>query len=80
MATERFPTKGDWVSNIVEMLRSLEITYNFNEIKMLSKNFFANLFRKKIYLKSVEYLLSRRKEMKLGKEIQYDNKLVIQDY
>ena len=72
------PVKGDWVSEIKQLLIDLEINKTFEEIKHMKRGQYEKLVHKKIEQFAFNYLLKKVKSK--GNQINYGNKLNIQSY
>ena len=71
------PTKNDWVSTCKKDLEEMKINLKFEEIRMMSKENFANIVKSKIPEMAFKYLLNKRGSK--GKEILY-NRLEMAEY
>ena len=69
------PTKGDWVSDILEVREEVEFGLELEEIGAMSKQRFKSLVRNKVKLKAFQYLIEKREERvsihSKGKELRY---------
>ena len=73
------PTKGDWVSEIIEILKELNIQIPFEEISTMSRNKNKAIVKRKIENSAYCYLKAIQQQKEKGKFINY-NKLIIQPY
>ena len=71
------PRKGDWASQIQSDLKQLNITESLEELKSMTHSKFKGRIKSQILIKSLEYLLEKRKRK--GKEIIYQ-KLEMAEY
>ena len=72
------PTKGDWVTNIKIILKSLDIRNTFEEIRNMKIRYFMRIVTKEAKKVAFKYLLSKIKSK--GKEINYGSELKCQKY
>ena len=71
------PRRGDWASQIQSDLKQLNITESLEELKSMTHSKFKGRIKSQILIKSLEYLLEKRKSK--GKEIIYQ-KLEMAEY
>ena len=71
------PTKGDWVSSVLDTLLQLDIHLTLEEIKEMSNHKYTALVKKKCEQSAFSYLLKKRGSK--GSEIEY-NKLEMASY
>ena len=50
------PVKGDWILQVLDDLKLVGITLNFNEIKKMKKHSFKNMVKEKVKMASLRYL------------------------
>lgn len=67
----KFPTKGDWVSDITSVLKELQINKTFEEITNISKRNLSNMVKAAVEKHALIYLTSIQK--------QKENKYTIQN-
>lgn len=58
MAQLKNPTKGDWVTSVMEEMDELELGLQLNDIKSMTKNSFRKIVKEKVQQKALEYLLN----------------------
>ena len=73
-----FPVKGDWVSEMKELISDLDIAKSFEEVKNMRKNHYESLVNKKVKAEAFKYLLNKVKTK--GSLINYGNSLEMQNY
>ena len=73
------PSKGDWISTVIDDLQNLNINHSFEQIKLMSKSAFKELVKKQVKLKSFEYLLSVKETHSKSKDLHYSD-FQMQDY
>ena len=74
------PSKGDWCSDILKVMKDVNINMSFLDISKLSKNQFKSLVNRKVKIKALNYLLNIQKTKRKGKYIEYGSFLKMQDY
>ena len=83
MAQLKNPTKGDWVTSVMEEMDELELGLQLDDIKSMTKNSFRKIVKEKVQQKALEYLLNKKEshisENAKGKLLKYE-KLKIQEY
>ena len=77
-AQRKYPTKGDWVSGVCDILTMCELNLTFSDIKCMKQSTFEALVDRQIKKSAFTYLKSQIKSK--GKEIDYGNTLSLQDY
>ena len=60
MAQMRNPTKGDWVTSILEDIEDLEIGLDLEEVKNMSKNQFKKIVKEKVAQKALFFLVKKK--------------------
>ena len=70
----RNPSKGDWVTSILEDIEELEIGLDLEEVKNISKNRLKKTVKEKVVQKALSFLVkkkekSRKSEHSKGKQI-----------
>ena len=73
------PTKGDWVSCVIELVNVYDLQLSIEEIKNTKKSVFKNLVKNQVEKVAFEQLLKRQKGGQKGKKIVYEN-LEMADY
>ena len=73
-----FPVKGDWVSEMKELISDLDIAKSFEEVKNMRKNHYESLVNTKVKAEAFKYLLNKVKTK--GSLINYGNSLEMQNY
>lgn len=68
----KYPSKGDWASEVTNILEELNIQKNFEEIKNISKNQLTKIVRLAIGKTAFTYLISIQKQKQKGKEKNYN--------
>lgn len=66
----KYPVKGDWVSSCIKVIKELELSVTFEDIRSMEKKSFKKMIDKSIKVKALEYLQNKRG--KKGKEIRYE--------
>ena len=77
-AQRKYPTKGDWVSGVCEILKICDINLTFSDIKQMKESIFESLVNRQIKKSAFIYLKSQIKSK--GKEIDFGVYLALQDY
>ena len=72
------PIRGDWITNIKLIMKTLDIQSSFQEIKSMKIQHFMNIVSKKTKHCAFQYLLEKIKSK--GKEIEYGSELKCQTY
>ena len=75
----RFPTKGDWASEVKEILEELKINLTFKDIKEIPKNKLKYIVKLAIEKAAFTYLIGIQKQKQKGRNINYIN-FVLQPY
>ena len=69
------PTKGDWVSEILEIMEEVKLGLELEEIGFISKHRFKSLVRNIVKKKAFKYLIDKKEERislhTKGKELRY---------
>lgn len=79
-AQEKSPVKNDWVLQVKEDLKSLDLDYlTLENIKFLKKESFKELFENKIKQKAMESLNEEKEKRSKIKNLKYDQ-LNLQEY
>ena len=73
------PVKGDWVLQVLDDLKILNITSNFNDIKKIKKNSFKNIVKDKVKTAAMTYLNKFKLKHSKMDNLTY-KKLAIQPY
>ena len=73
------PVKGDWVLQVLDDLKILNITSNFNDIKKIKKNSFKNIVKDKVKTAAMTYLNKFKVKHSKMDNLTY-KKLAIQPY
>ena len=73
------PSKGDWASEAIEILKELKIEKSLEEIKDIPKNELSKIVKLSIEKNAFTYLNSIQKLKIKGREIKY-SKLMLQSY
>ena len=79
MAQRKDPIKGDWYSNILEIMQEFEIGENEEDIRYIPIKTFKKIVKQKGKIAGVKYLLAQQKKCEKGSRIKYEN-LELQDY
>ena len=79
-AQEKFPVKGDWVNEVKQIIKNLNLKLSFNEIQNMKKIKFKNLIKGRIQKKAMKCLKAKQKKGSQGKIINYDNQPEMQEY
>ena len=77
-AQEENPIKGDWTTEVKDLLKSLDLKWSFDDIKILTKQKFKKIIDVAINKSAIKYL--KRKIKTKGNEIFYSDYPEIQDY
>ena len=75
----KYPSKGDWISEVKTILKELNIEKTFEEIKEMAKNKLTQIVKLSIEKNALTYLTNIQKQKQKGKEINY-TKLLLQPY
>ena len=59
------PTRGDWVTTVLEEIEEIGLHLDLDEIRNMSKNKFRVLVKEKIENKAFIYLLEKKRIQKL---------------
>ena len=54
------PTKGDWVSHVIELVRTYDLRLSVEEIRKTKRNVFVNLVKKQVEKVAFKALLDRQ--------------------
>ena len=65
------PSRGDWASHCQRDLKELKISETFNEIKLMTKNKFSKMLKRRVKENALEYLTEKQRVK--GKEIVYSD-------
>ena len=83
LAQKKSPTRGDWVTKVLEEIDEIELHLDLDEIRNRSKNKFRILVKEKVENKAFIYLLekkeSRNSDHSKGKNLEY-NDISMADY
>ena len=71
IAQLKFPSKGDWTSEVTQILKELNTQKTLDEIKDISKNQLSKIVKFAIKKNAFNYLISIHKQKQKGKEIIY---------
>ena len=66
------PTKGDWVSNVLQLLINYNINMNLQDIKNMKTSIFKNLVKKKVQQAAFESLILKKIGGTKGSKIHYN--------
>ena len=77
-AQEENPIKGDWTTEVKDLLKSLDLKWSFDDIKILTKQKFKKIIDVAINKSAIKYLKGKIKTK--GNEIFYSDYPEIQDY
>ena len=66
MAQKEEPRRGDWYSEVQQILKEFEITNTENEIQSIPPNIFKNLVKKKVLLAGIRYLKIKQNKCEQG--------------
>ena len=69
----KFPSKGDWASDIKNTLKELDINKTFEELKNMSKKNLASIVNLAVKKQAFLYLIAIQKQKRKGKEINYSH-------
>ena len=75
----KYPSKGDWISEVRIILKELKIEKTFEEIKEMPKNKLTKIVKLSIEKSALTYLINIQKQKQKGKEINY-TQLLLQPY
>ena len=78
-AQVKMPSKGDWTSEVRNILKELKINKTFEEIESISKTSLATNVKLAIKQHAFEYLIAIQKQKQKGKKIIYTH-LNLQPY
>ena len=73
------PTRGDWVSEVKDIIKEFDIQISFEEISIMSRKKFKAIVKTKIESSAYCYLRAIQQQKEKGKLIKY-NKLIMQPY
>ena len=73
------PTKGDWILQVLDDLKELEISSNLDDIKLMSKDAFKSLVKNKSKVSALKYLNKLKSGHSKMENLMYD-KIEIQTY
>ena len=74
------PLKNDWNSEAKSVLTKLNITHNYEQIKLMKKSVFKKLVRNKVETLAFSELIEKQKSGSKGQEIEYGEKFKMADY
>ena len=75
----KFPSKGDWVSDIINTLKELDINKTFEELKNMPKKNLSSIVNIAVEKHAFSYLIAIQKQKRNGKEMNYSH-LSLQPY
>ena len=67
------PSKGDWTSEIRNILKDLKINYTFEEIEILSKKKLSIIVKNAVQKHAFEYSIVIQKQKQKGRSIKYSH-------
>ena len=77
---QRNSRKGDWVSDVLNIISANNINLSFEQIKLMRKKDFKKLIRSKIRQSAFQHLLDIQTNKNKGSDINYGHKLETQAY
>ena len=79
MAQKIDPKKGDWYSEVRDILKEYDIQMSDEEIKKMPENIFKSFVKKQTYSVSLYYLQSKQRKGEKAHNIIYES-MKLQDY
>jgi hypothetical protein len=70
-AQVKTPSKGDWTSEIRNILKDLKIHHTFEEIESISKKKLSIIVKNAVHKHAFEYLVAIQKQKQKGRSIEY---------
>ncbi len=74
------PVKGDWASEVSNILIDLDINLSFQQIKLMEKDVFQKITKQKMEARAFFCLIRKQKSSSKGKHLNYGTKLQMGDY
>ena len=74
-AQRDFPTEGCWISEVQSFLKSCEIDYTEDEIRKMSQYKFKQIFKEKIQLKALSYLVTLQNKHTKSENLHLDSNM-----
>ena len=79
MAQKKEPRRGDWYSEVQNILKEFNITMSEKQIEETKTNSFKGIVKQKAFLAGINYLQAKQNSCEKGSLIKYDT-LELQDY
>ena len=70
-AQVKVPSKGDWTSDVRNVIKDLKINKTFEEIEAISKSNLAKIVKLAVKKNAFEYLIAIQKQKQKGRHIKY---------
>ena len=74
-AQASFPTKGDWISGVKDILQKCDIEYSEEEIKSMSMLKFKRIVKEKIQTKVLAYLIALQNKHSKSENLHFEGKM-----
>ena len=79
MAQKKEPRRGDWYSDVQNIIKEFNINMSEEQIKETKTNSFKGVVKEKAFLSGIRYLKAKQEKGEKGSLIKY-NTLELQDY
>ena len=74
-AQAKFPTKGDWITGVKDIMQKCDINYSEEEIKAMSLFQFKKIVKEKLQLKVMAYLIALQNKHTKSEKLNHEVKM-----